>query len=193
MHKRFINQKAYALQRYYQAKNLGEVDEGIISLLDYLNSLDDYYTTSSCAGRITLLYDHGSKKQARWLGKWHRRVKPDEIIDCLKLIPSDGIIWFRYESPILHVVARTVDKAQTVLYVAREAGYKRVGLQGLKKERFLVEICDTERVDAPIAEEGGLLVDDKYLKHLALYCNKRYVKGNEKIAALESALRRNLG
>ena len=33
----------------------GSIDDGIIGLINLINSKSDYYTTSSCAGRIVLL------------------------------------------------------------------------------------------------------------------------------------------
>jgi len=193
MSKRFVNQKRNAVERYNQARNLGDVDEEIIPLLEYINSLDDFYTTSSCSGRIALLLELGSKKECRWLGKWHREISPEELIDCMQELPSDGVLWFKYESPILHIAAKTIEGAKKILYIARESGYKRVGLQGLKKERYLVELCDTERVDCPLAENGHLLVDERYLTYLVAFSNGRFRKGQMKLEGLESSLRMNLG
>ncbi|OYT54053.1 MAG: hypothetical protein B6U72_04065 [Candidatus Altiarchaeales archaeon ex4484_2] len=192
MSKRFVNQKRNALERYNQARNLGDVDEEIIPLLEHINSLDDFYTTSSCSGRITLLLERGSKKESRWLGKWHREITPGEVIECLQDIPPDGVVWFKYESAILHIAAKTIEKAKKILYIVRDSGYKRVGLQGLKKERYLVEVCDTERVDCPLAEKGRLLVDEKYLTYLTAFSNRRFRKGRKKLSHLESSLKKNL-
>ncbi len=192
MSKRFVNQKRNALERYNQARSRGCVDEEIIPLLEYINSLDDFYTTSSCSGRITLLLDLGSKKESRWLGKWHREITSGEVIDCLHDIPPEGVVWFKYESAILHIAAKTIEKAKEILYITRESGYKRVGVQGLKKERYLVEVCDTERVDCPIAEKGCLLVDERYLRYLTAFSNRRFRNGRDKLSGLASSLRRNL-
>ncbi len=193
MSKRFVNQKRNAVERYNQARNLGDVDEEIIPLLEHINSLDDYYTTSSCSGRIALLLEMGSKKDCRWLGKWHREITLQKLIKCLDDMPPEGVVWFKYESPILHIAAKTLEKAKKILYIARESGYKRVGIQGLKKERFLVEVCDTERVDCPLAENGILLVDEGYLKYLVAFSNMRFRRGRMKLAGLESSLSTNLG
>lgn len=35
----------------------GSVDEPIVELVDFINSLDNYFTTSSCSGRIVVLAD----------------------------------------------------------------------------------------------------------------------------------------
>ena len=37
----------------------GSVDEPIADLVDYLNSLEDFYTTSSCSGRLCVLQEVG--------------------------------------------------------------------------------------------------------------------------------------
>ncbi len=193
MSARFLNQKRFALDRLKNAVNEGEVDEEILSLINYVNSLEDYYTTSSCAGRITVLHDLGTKKECSWLGKWHREVSFNEVKDSLNKIPGKGFIWFRYESPILHIASKKLDDAKKLLNIAREAGYKRVGLQGLREERYLVEICDTDRVDCPIAEKGELLVDSKYLEYLTVFCNSKYRNGRKKLRKFESELRIRTG
>jgi len=42
----------------------GSVDKKIIPLIDKINSKDEYYTTSSCSGRIMLMADGKTKKDA---------------------------------------------------------------------------------------------------------------------------------
>jgi len=45
------------MRKLERAKKNEEVDPEILSLLDFINSLPDFYTTSSCSGRICLLHD----------------------------------------------------------------------------------------------------------------------------------------
>jgi tRNA wybutosine-synthesizing protein 3 len=180
------------MRKLEKAKKKGEVDPEIVSLLDYLNSLEDFYTTSSCAGRITLLHDVGSKRDNEWLGKWHRPVELEEVMEALKEMPGRGVVWFKYEPSILHIVARRLDGAGKILRTARNHGFKRVGVMALKKERYMIEICSTEKVDAPLAEDGRFLVDREYIKYLIDLADKQFKEGREKLGRLEEGFREDL-
>lgn len=162
-----------------------ELDKPIRSLLDFINSLPDFYTTSSCSGRISLLVDLGKKPLNYWLGKWHSPASFEEVKEALKRLPERGLVWFKVEPAILHVVARSLEKAKLVMKVARRAGYKRVGLQGLREGRFVVEICDTEQMSVPVAEEGKLVIDEEYLRYLIPLANEKFVKSLKKLKRLE--------
>jgi len=189
---RFEAQKANAMEKFNDALNSGRVDEGILPLLEFINSLQDFYSTSSCSGRITLLHDVGRKPDNEWLGKWHREVSTGEVLKAMEEPPGKGVVLFKYESAILHLVARELNDAEKILVIARDSGYKRVGIQGLSEGRYLVEICDTEKIDAPVIDSGRVLVDEKYLEYLVKLANKKFGKGMRKLERLEKNLRGNL-
>ncbi|OYT40195.1 MAG: hypothetical protein B6U86_04565 [Candidatus Altiarchaeales archaeon ex4484_43] len=188
MDSRFLQQKENSMRKLERAKKKGEVDSKILPLLDFINSLPDFYTTSSCSGRICLLHDVGSKRDNDWLGKWHREVEFDEVITALEEIPDNGLIWFKYEPAILHMVARELDGATEILRIARNSGFKRAGIMALKEGRNMVEICSTERVDAPLVWDGLLLVDREYIGYLIELANKQFEKGRGRLKRLENAL-----
>ena len=192
MDSRFRSQKEDAIGKLNDAVDSGQADEGILPLLEFINSLEDFYSTSSCSGRVVLLHDLGRKPENSWLGKWHREVDAGEVLDAMKNPPAGGTVLFKYESAILHLVARELEGAKKLLVIAREAGYKRVGLQGLKDERYLVEICDTEKLDVPVIDKGKVLVDEEYVSYLVSLANKKFGKGMEKLKRLEKNLRDNL-
>ncbi len=53
--KEFFDAKEIALKSLMEASIEGKVDEGIVSILDQINKIQGFYTSSSCAGRIVLL------------------------------------------------------------------------------------------------------------------------------------------
>ncbi|MFH1721395.1 MAG: hypothetical protein ABH950_02185 [Candidatus Altiarchaeota archaeon] len=167
------------MAKYLQAKNAGLVDEALINFLDYVNELDDFYTTSSCFGRITLLQDVGNKLNDRSIAKWHRKVSSNEVLETLK--PVDGTLWFIFEPFILHIVSKTMDKAQSVIELAIASGFKRTGLINVKPERYIVEVLSTERIDAPIMKDGKMIVPEEYISYLIELANEKFLRGEEKI------------
>ncbi|RLI93087.1 MAG: hypothetical protein DRO95_00590 [Candidatus Altiarchaeales archaeon] len=192
MNSRFRNQKNHTLKKLRDAIDKSEVDSDILGLIQYINSLENFYTTSSCAGRISLIRDPGKKIENAWLGKWHSTVKFQDIARNLRNLPENELVWFKYEPAILHIVSRTLDGAEKIMKIARNSGFKRAGIHSLRDERYVIEICGTDRIDAPIADNGRILVDDDYLHYLVNLANKKYRKGRNTLKRLEENLRSNL-
>lgn len=53
---RFSSEKARALNKVDLSRK-GNVDESIADLVGYLNSLKDFFTTSSCSGRLCVVQE----------------------------------------------------------------------------------------------------------------------------------------
>jgi len=184
---RFVKQKKHALNKLNVSIRVGDVDKEIIPLLNAINSLQDYYTTSSCAGRIQLFNDLGSKIKNYSIACWHRKVNPKEVVKEVKAV--SGILYFKCEPPILHIAARDSEAARRLLIAARESGFKHSGIQSIKPERVMVELVSTESIDAPIMDKNKKLVSDNYIKHLTILANKKYAKAQMKIKKLEKNLK----
>ena len=82
----FLKHKKIALAKLQSAKEENLVDRGVLNILSLINQLDDYYTSSSCAGRVLLLElpSLGDKKNAVFLGKWHRKIESVEVLNSLE-------------------------------------------------------------------------------------------------------------
>ena len=82
----FDNNKKTFLAKIDRSRK-GSIDQEIISLVKLINSKKNYYTTSSCSGRIVLIKKRSEKKQdAEWLFVSHKKVKPNQIKDAIKNI-----------------------------------------------------------------------------------------------------------
>jgi len=184
----FVRQKRKALNQLAAAERVGDADEELMPLLTKINSHPDYYTTSSCAGRIVLLVDLGSKHESGFLGKWHRRVGAGEVLSALSSESDKGTVWFKYESPIIHVVAQNLDSAEKMARIAYGAGFKRTGIIVAKPGRFVIEVLSTERVEAPVMRDGVQLAGDEYVVHLIEEANKKYDQGVRKIEKLNDGV-----
>lgn len=57
-----LSQLAIPDQEYTDLSPKGSVDEGIRQLVDEINQLDGFVTTSSCAGRVAIFLDGANKK-----------------------------------------------------------------------------------------------------------------------------------
>lgn len=168
----------------------GFLDAEIKELVSLINQKNNFYTTSSCAGRIILFRSMTSKKcDNEWIVVSHKKVDATEIISNLKVYLAEtkiktartkSIIWLRYEPLILHVCAKTIEDAEKFLALARSVGFKRGGITAIKK-RIMIEVNGVDRLDVPIGNDNKLLVDDKYLLFLLDEANKKLLANLERI------------
>ena len=188
----FLDAKKKALDLLYVAKNEKKVDDDIISILDIINDFEDFYTSSSCFGRIVLLEipSIGDKKEAKWIGKWHRSIKSDEILKVLKNA-NKGQLWILAQSPIIHIVAKTNNAADKILKTAILSGFKNSGIKSIGR-KIVVEVCSTERLDSPVGLDGNLYCDDEYLKLIVNTANEVLEKSTIKLHRFEQNLRKYL-
>jgi tRNA wybutosine-synthesizing protein 3 len=190
--KDFLDGKKGALEKLKKAINSNQVDPGIQQILNIINKSDDYYTTSSCFGRIVLLEipSIGDKKEAKFLGKWHREIEVKEILSVTRKA-KDCQIWLLSQSPIIHVGARSDTAADKILKTAISCGFKNSGLKSLGK-KIVVEILSTERLDAPIGKNGKLFCNNEHLDLLVNISNEIMEKSTLKLKKLEDNLRKVL-
>ena len=176
----FDKKKKGCLSKIDKSKK-GSVDKKIKKLVDLINSLKDYYTTSSCSGRILLIKrpKSGKKCDVDFLFESHNKVSFDEIREKLKSIPEQDV-WFRQESMILHVACRTIKNAQKILDLSSSTGFKHSGIITTRK-KIIVEIIGSEQFDTIIAKHGKLFVGDEYLRLLVNEANKKLDINNGKI------------
>jgi len=169
----------------------GCVDKDIRGLIDKINSFDDFYTTSSCSGRIMLIdKSSGRKDMAEWLLSSHDPIKPKDFKDVFDedYLASEkfskSYIWFKQEPAILHVCCRNLDAAKRLLEIVRAVPFKRSGIIAFSK-RIVVEVLDTEKMETLVAKHGRLLVDDDYAKILVDEANSKLKKTKSKLKKLE--------
>jgi tRNA wybutosine-synthesizing protein 3 len=188
----FLDGKKNALLKLKKAQIENKVDEGIITILELINKSDIYYTTSSCYGRIVLLEipNIGNKKEAKFLGKWHRTINVEELTYASKQ-SNTGQIWLLSQSSIIHITSKTSDAADRLLKLAVACGFKNSGIKSLAR-KIVVEICSTERLDSPIGNDGALFINKKHLDLLISISNEILIKSTKKIQKLEEYLKKDL-
>ncbi len=162
------------------AKEKGVVDEGVIPYLDLINSHPDYVTSSSCYGRIVLIdLPNYTKRDSKFLYKWHRTVMADEAWGALE--NSTGkLVWLKADPLILHVSCRDVAAASKLLRVKAAAGMKRGGIFSIAPNRVQIELEGTYRMELPVKKGSELLVGRGYLEFLISHANDKF-KRNQKM------------
>ncbi len=159
----------------------GSIDEPIVELIDLINSLDDYYTTSSCSGRILILESAEKKNEVKWLFVTHNTATIDQIKTALK---SANNAWLKKASAIFHIACRTRDSADKLLNLVRTAGFKRAGI--ISPTKNIIEIIGTDQLAVPLTRDSKLLVDNTYLNYILEIANSMQKKNFERLEHLKN-------
>lgn len=160
-------------------------DKNLQMLLQKINALKAYFTTSSCSGRIALIeLPHiGAKKEAKFVGKWHRKITKEELARAIKKYRR-GELWLISQGPIIHVAARSLEDALLLLKTALRCGFKKSGIISISKYRVIIEILSTERMDLPLGTRGKVLCDDTMLDFFVEKANAVINRSGSKLKRL---------
>lgn len=191
--KEFLDAKEKALSSLEKACTEKKADKEILPILSLINDSEECYTSSSCAGRIVLLEipKIGDKKKARFLGKWHRIIEPNELETAAKKA-KNGLLWLIAQSPIIHIVTDTGEMADKIVKTAIASGFKNSGMKSIGR-KIVVEVCSTERLDAPIGRDGILFCEKEYSQLLTDISNEVVKKAMDKLLRFENKLRNIFG
>ena len=173
-----------------------EVDDPILELLNLINSLDSYFTTSSCAGRIALMKipKSGKKNEAEFLFKTHYEADFQIVWKVLNGVYEKykEPIWFKQEPFIIHIAAKDIDSAIGMLEIAHLSGLKHSGILSISPDRVMLEVQSTERVETIVAKNRKLLVNEEYMAVLVEEANKKLRRTREKMHRFYKNIRKNL-
>ena len=188
----FKQGKKFSLKKLELAKKDNKTDSKILPILDIINSSDFFYTTSSCAGRLVVLQLPivGDKKNAVFLGKWHRKIKTNEVIDAIDNA-KNGKIWFLAQSSIIHIVCFNESAADKMLKICISCGFKNSGLKSLRN-KIIVELCSTERMDVPLGTEKKIYCDVDYIDLLVDIGNEIIDKSDAKLSRFSKKIKENI-
>ena len=151
----------------------GSVDEPILSCINLLNQHSNYYTTSSCSGRVAVFCEASREKLKNgfWLFVSHNSAVADgsvtlsglisDLEQKLMTVPDLGnrFVYFKFEPLILHVECRDEESARHLYSKVYQLGFRNSGIsislhkssKNVENERkYVVAIRSSLKLDAPI-------------------------------------------
>jgi tRNA wybutosine-synthesizing protein 3 len=167
--------------------SIGKWDKKIISLCEKINSLENYYTTSSCAGRVVIMLDNEKKGPELFISVYHDLISFKQLEKDFNKIKVEKLVKYKQEPCILHVACDTLEDAQKLLDKAKFAGWKKSGIIASGK-RFVCELNSTERLEFPLFNNKRILVDDAFLKLAVKKSNENLKKSWLKINRLHKLI-----
>ncbi|XP_027876378.1 tRNA wybutosine-synthesizing protein 3 homolog isoform X2 [Xiphophorus couchianus] len=151
MDRTFSRIKTQSLNRLDLSKK-GSVDEDIEHVVSLLNSCEQFFTTSSCSGRIILIdgaagSSDAHKQNCVWLFVSHQKCTCDDLMSGLSRACGDAVL--KFEPFVLHVQCRRLEDAQ------------------------LLAVRSTHGLEVPLSRHGKLLVDEDYIQFLTQIANQK--------------------
>lgn len=179
----FLKRKQDVLSKLDKS-HIGSWDKKIAGLCDKINSFENYYTTSSCSGRVILIIDAEKKGKDLFVFVAHDKIDFEELKENLDLaLKKNKKIKFKFEPCILHIACKTLEDAEKLYEKGKLAGWKKSGIIGMKNG-ITVELNSTEKLEFPIIQNKKILVSDDFLKIVVDEANKKLGKSWMKIEKL---------
>jgi len=79
-----------------------------------------------------------------------------------------------------------------MINVARGSGIKRASITGVK-DRIMLVLFDSKRIEAPIAIDGNLIITNEYLEILIKQGNEKLAAARERFDKLKIAIGNSFG
>ncbi|XP_044528348.1 tRNA wybutosine-synthesizing protein 3 homolog isoform X1 [Gracilinanus agilis] len=169
----------------------GVIDEDVAELVELLNGQEEFFTRSSCAGRILLLdgSTNGCKIQKQncsWLLVTHQFCAKDDLLSALKKAQGDAVL--KFEPFILHVQCRQLQDAQVLHSVAIDSGFRNSGITVGKKGKTVLAVRSTHGLEVPLSHKGRLMVTEEYIDFLLKIANQKMEENKKRIERFYSCL-----
>lgn len=202
--KKFANEKKQTLEKMDKSVK-GEIDAPIVSLVNLINNNFQYYTTSSCSGRIIVTATNNQeethrvqKKGTDWKFVSHEPIDDaDSFLQSIMQAKTDenAYNWMvlKFEPVIFHIRAINITAANGLLQVALQSGFRNSGIVLGANGRATVAIRHTAGLEVPLIIEGEMTVQEDYLRQIVKVTNLKMISNEQVIKRLETAVSTFLG
>lgn len=193
--RRFEMLKKHNGEEFKKAVSEKKADRQIIPLCTFINSLAEFFSSSSCAGRIMLLKTDAkeSKREAAFHAKWHRAVSFPELAKEIGKKIDAPELWLKQEPFILHLGTNNLANANRLLECCRIAGIKRAGIMVAEPEKFMLEIIGTQNMSLPVKKKNKAIAEKEFLRFALRKANSKLKRNYEMLKKFEKILKEKLG
>lgn len=169
--------------------DIGYLDWDILDVLQKIFEFPEYFTLSSCSGRISLVdaVMPWERDESTVIFKKHSPIK---VAELERLLEQRAVrtMWLVVTGPIIHVSSRSMSDALRILKIARDAGMKHSGIISSSRKGIVVELVSGVHVSAPLKIGGQALVRSHSLPLLVSLANKALLEGKERLNRLRTVL-----
>ena len=172
----------------------GRVDARCAALVREICASEDFFTTSSCSGRVSVFADRSAvdareeRKGGTWAYVSHDPANAREVIEAVgahegaDADDGDGgdgerserpTLVLRFEPFILAVEARDLERGAAFVRMARECGYRESGITACEK-RVVCSVRCQLRMEAPVVVDGARVCADDAIEILVRVANEKF-------------------
>jgi len=190
---RFEMVKARHARLWKKAKTEKKADEKMKSLVDFLFSKPEFFTTSTCSGRMLLIQldEQETKKEKAFLAKWHSLPSFEQVWKAV-LKPSSENLWFKQEPFVIVLGTTSLENAKKIMSICRNNGVKKCGIMACEEGKFLVEIMGSQYMSFLVKEKNKILVEKEFFKKQFETACKKLQASWKMLEKLEKSLRKEL-
>ena len=175
-------QKRFRMVKERHRKSLEEaiaqkkIDPLMIDISNFIAGTKNYFTTSTCSGRITLmdLDESEKKREGAFFRKWHRTVSFNEVWEGIEDEKNTGNLWFKQDGFVFLIGTNTLENATRLLEFCRRSGVKKFGINNIKDGKIHIEVYGTQHMSVPVKEKNERLVEKEYVKRLVTIANRKW-------------------
>ncbi|XP_063076157.1 tRNA wybutosine-synthesizing protein 3 homolog [Engraulis encrasicolus] len=173
----------------------GSIDDDIYPVVSLLNNSPNYFTTSSCSGRVIVIdglseTSEIQKQNCSWLFVTHQKCSEEDVISGLR--NSRGSAVFKFEPFVLHVQCKDITSARLLLSVAVQSGFRNSGVSIGKRDKIILAVRSTHCLEVPLSHTGEIMVNEKYIHFLVQAANQKMTENLHRIkrfyAGVQAAL-----
>lgn len=185
----FQKKKILAMHKLDIAIQEQKADVDVLSLVHLLNSFDQYYTTSSCAGRFVVL-SKGSfrgKYSSKFVYKTHN--PPVDLTKVREVLKEhfEGYLYINVEPPTFHIACKSLEAAIELHQLAIDSNIGYSMFKTIKKS-IVVEVRGTGMLQIPIGKNNKIFVSDEYIEEIISLANEILTSEQARIKKFEFAL-----
>jgi len=165
----------------------GEIDAPIASIVARINQSSNFFTTSSCSGRV-LVFSHTStsssaKEGCLWHFVSHASLASADIELLGAALSIDSERTLKFEGMILHVQCRTLEDGRRLHEAVAGAGFRNSGLTVGKAGRVQLAVRTSLCLEMPV-----MLLRGEEVVRLADVVNRKFEVNEALIKKFESVL-----
>lgn len=169
-----------------------KIDPLMIGISQHVAQTPEFFTTSTCSGRITLmeLNENETKKENVFYRKWHRRVKNNEVQEAVNAYTGKQNLWLRQDSFVYVLGTNSWENAKKIIRACQAAGVKRYGVHHFENEKILMEVFGTQHLSIPLVIKGKKLSDQTALREYVKIANRKWLLNEKKRQTFEKILKK---
>ena len=177
-------------ERMWEDLEIGYLDEDLLPVLIVFNLDKNVHTLSSCSGRI-IISDSTypwSREEGSIVFKKHYPIRVDEIIDLYdKRVVRR--LWINVTGPIIHLSTTSIEMAEKILQLAREAGLKHSGVLSFSSDKgIILELTSGVKMSHILRTPTCDVTPRELLPSLVEVANTVLIQGKRVLARLFNVL-----